>query len=256
MITTATVIEAARKAILYENVNEIVKCARGESRYLGDFIEKQVRRNKKVIVTACSTGEGTALKLKEFASIKFGKDQYEIINLSIKDREEFNNAIENIRKNNIIEYIISAFDPQLEGIKYIPMDRFFKEYIGEDFEEKANDENMLNIIKDVYRDHLNIRNCDFIVKRFIEIISNMKCFYGIHVDEDKLMGLLMHFGCLLEKLINKEETRDCKNLSLILARYNDLFDDLKIGIEDIEKELEIKIPEGELANIIEILINI
>lgn len=256
MITTATVIEAARKAILYENINDIVKCAKGESRYLGDFIEKQVKENKKVIVTACSTGEGTALKLKEFASTKFGKDQYKIINLSIKDRKEFNSEIENIMKDNIIEYIISAFDPQLEGIKYIPMDTFFREFAGEDFEEKINDENIFNTIRDVYKNHLNINNCDFIIKKFIEIISSMKCSHGIHMDKEKLMGLLMHFGCLLEKLINKEETRQCKNLSLILARYSSLFNSLEVGIEDIEKELNIRIPKDELGNIIEILVNI
>lgn len=256
MITTATVIEAARKAMLYENIDEIVKCAERESRYIGDFIEENLKADKKVIVTACSTGEGTAIKLKELVSINFESDKYEIINLSIKDREEFYNAIDNIRKKYTITYVISAFDPQLEGVEYIPIDRFFKEFVGEDFEEKVNDEDMISIINKVYKDHLNINNCDFIIRKFIKTVSNMKYSHGIYVDEDKLMGLLMHFGCVLEKLINKEETRDCKNLSLIKARYGDLFKDLKTSIKDIEENLNIEIPEDELANITEILVNI
>ena len=256
MATTATVIEATRKAAMHQSLEEIVKSVDFESRYLGNFLEPSIKPKKEVIITACSTGEGTAQKIKEIIYNKYDKEKYEVINLSIKDKDEFIKAVENIRKDTNIVSIISAFNINMEGINYMPMDRFFKEFMGEDFENHIKDENLIMNIKIVYKDYLELEDGEYIVNSFMELISTMKYVFDIHLDSEKLNGLLMHFGCLIQKLINREETEGCRNLEHILSRHQDILNYLREGTQDLERTLDIKFSDDDLANIVEILINL
>jgi transcriptional regulatory protein LevR len=256
MVTTATVIEATRKALMNQSLEEIVKSVDLESRYLGSFIGEPIKQKKEVIITACSTGEGTAQKLKEIIYSKFNKDKYEVINLSIKDKEEFKKAVENIKKDTNIVSIISAFDLKIDGIEYIPMDKFFKEFMGENFEDHINDEKLIKNIKTVYRDYLELERADYIVNSFMEIISTMKYVFEIHLDSEKLNGLLMHFGCLVQRLINREERERCRNMELILSRHQDIYNYLRDGLKEIEATLAIEFESNDIGNMVEILINL
>lgn len=256
MVTTATVIEATRKALMHQSLEEIVKSVDLESRYLGTFMGEAIKPKKEVIITACSTGEGTAQKLKEFIFNKYSKDKYEVINLSIKDKEEFKKAVENIRKDTNIVSIISAFNLKIEGIDYMPMDKFFKEFMGEDFEEHIKDDKLIKNIKTVYKDYLELKDADYIVISFMELISTLKYSFEIHLDSEKLNGLLMHFGCLVQRLINREDRESCRNLELILSRHQDIFEYLESGLKDLEERLKIKFTQDDIGNLVEILINL
>ncbi|MGH4051418.1 MAG: sigma-54-dependent transcriptional regulator [Clostridium sp.] len=255
MTTTAMVIEATRKAIMNQEIDEIVKSIDLESRFLGNFLGESVKLKKDVIITACSTGQGTAQKLKDIIYSKFDKDKHEVINLSIKDKEEFIRTVENIKKESNIVAIISAFNLKIKGIKYICLSDFFKDFMGEDFEEYISDEKSIEDIKTVYTDYLEIEDGDYIVNSFIEIVSTMKYTFDIYMDSEKLNGVLMHFGCLVQRLINKEDTPKCKNIKTILSRNGDVFSQLKLGLANLEKRLKITFSEDDLTNIVEILKN-
>ena len=256
MVTTATVIEATRKALMHQSLEEIVKSVDLESRYVGNFIGKSINSKKEVIITACSTGEGTAQKLKEIIYSKYSKDKYEVINLSIKDKEKFKKAVENIRKDANIVSIISAFDLKIEGIHYMPMDKFFKEFMGEDFEEHIKDEKLIRNVKIVYKEYLELEQAEYIVNSFMELLATMKYLFDIHLDSEKLNGLLMHFGCLIQRLISREEREGCNNLELILSRHQEIFKYLESGLKDLEETLKIKFTQDDLGNIVEILIKL
>ncbi len=256
MATTATVIEATRKALMNTTLEEIARSVDLESRFLGSFLEENIKPKKDVIITACSTGEGTAQRIKEIIYSKFDKEKYEVVNLSIKDEKEFKKAVDDIRKDSKIVAIISAFNLKIEGIDYISMDKFFKDFMGENFEENIRDEILIQNIKIVYKDYLEIKHYDFIADSIVEIISTIKYVFEIHIDSEKLQGLLMHIGCLIQKLINREETNICKNLSIILSRHQDIFKYLQEALNSLEKELNIKFSDDDVANIVEILINL
>lgn len=256
MATTATVIEATRKALMNASLDEIVKSVDLESRFLGNFLEENIKTKKDVIITACSTGEGTAQKLKEIIYNKFSKDKYEVINLSIKDKEEFKRTVENIRKDRNIVSIVSAFDLKIKGIDYIPMDRFFEEFVYENFEDTKKDEALLNDIKTVYKEYLDLPDYDFIADTLAEMIFKVKYEFNIPIDKEKLQGLLMHIGCLIQKLIVREERDKCKNLNIILSRHQDIFNYIEKGLKSMEERLGINFSKDDIGNIVEIIINL
>jgi transcriptional regulator with AAA-type ATPase domain/transcriptional regulatory protein LevR len=255
-VTTVMVLEATRKALMNQGIDDIIKSLDFDSRYLGNNVDDNIRSKKDVIITACSTGEGTAQKLKELIYTRYSKEQYEVINLSIKDREKFKKTALDIKKERNIKAIISPFDIKIQGIDYIPMDKFLKELMGEDLEANIRDEDLTKNIKIVYREYLELEDSEFIVNTFMELIYTIKCTFDIHLDSEKLNGLLMHFGCLIQSLINKEERDRCKNKEIILSRYRDLYDYIKNGVNCVEKRYGIELSEDDIANIVEILNNL
>ncbi|WP_055667464.1 sigma-54-dependent transcriptional regulator [Desnuesiella massiliensis] len=255
MVTTATVIEATRKAIMFQSLEEIVKSVDLESKYLGNFLSDNIKHKKDVIITACTTGEGTAQKIKEMIFKKYSEEKYDVINLSMKDKNEFIRAVENIRKDCNVVSIISAFDLKIEGINYISMEKFFKDFLGEDFEESENNAVILKNIKTVYKDYLDLPHGDFVAEEFMQAISTMKYIYGIHLDGEKLNGLLMHFGCLVQKLVNREERPKCRNINTILSRHYDLYAYLEGSLRGVKEKLDINFSQDDIGNILEILIN-
>jgi transcriptional regulatory protein LevR len=152
--------------------------------------------------------------------------------------------------------IISAFDIRIEGIDYISMDKFFKEFLGEEFEDNIKDEALIKNIKSVYRDYLELKHYDFIVNSLVEIISTTKYVFDIHIDSPKLQGLLMHIGCLIQKLLNREERNKCKNLNVVLSRHQDIVIYLKQAVKVLEEKLQIEFSDDDLANIVEIITNL
>jgi transcriptional regulator with AAA-type ATPase domain/transcriptional regulatory protein LevR len=256
MVTTATAIEATRKAIMNQSLEELVKSIDLESRYVGNLTVDNIKIKKEVIITACSTGQGTAQKIKDIVYTRYDKEKYEVINLSIKDKKEFENAILKIKKEANIVAVISAFNINLPGIEYISMDKFFKDFMGEDFEQGIKKDEFISNIKTVYKDYMELENSDEIVDGFMKIITQLKHIFDIHVDREKLNGLLMHFGSLVQAILNKEETPKCKNVQIITSRYEDIYNYLKDSLDSLGDTLEVTFCSDDVANILEILINI
>lgn len=255
-VTTVMVLEATRKALMNQNLEEIIKSLDLDSKYLGNHVEGNIKPLKDVIITACSTGEGTAQKLKELVYAKYSREQYEVINLSISDREKFKKAVLDIKRDRNVKAIISSFNIRLPGIDYIPLDKFMEELMGEESRGSMRDEEVIKNIKTVYREYIDLEDPEFITDTFMELIHSIKYTHDIHLDSEKLNGLLMHFGCLIQILINREDRDRCRNKEIILSRYGDLYDYIKRGVHSIEKKYAIEFSEDDIANIVEILINL
>ncbi|MPM78731.1 hypothetical protein SDC9_125742 [bioreactor metagenome] len=254
MVTTSMVIEATRKAIMNKELQHIVKELNHGTKVIECKVKEEVK--KSVIITACSTGEGTAQKLKEFIYKSFTGEKYEVINLGIKDEEKFQEAIEQLKKEANIKAVVSPFKITIPGITYIPMDKFFREFMDADFQDYISDESLLENIKIIYKDYLNLNDSEYMVNTLIQLITKVKYTFDIHLDSEKLNGLLMHWGALIQRLIEREETYKCKNLQTVLKRYGELFEVIRRGVMELEAKANITFSEEDIGNIIEILVNI
>ncbi|WP_040212588.1 sigma-54-dependent transcriptional regulator [Clostridium polynesiense] len=251
MVSTPMVIEATRKALINQNLEEIAESVDLESRYLGKFSEDAGVKKDKVIITACSTGHGTAEKLKELIYKKYPQDEYKVINLSIKDKEKFIDAVNGIKKTSNVISIISAFKVEIPGIEYYPLDEFLKHYAPTPKENRELFKNM----EIVFKEHLEIPQGKEILKEFYTILQSIAYRHGLHFDIEKTNGILMHFGCLTERIINNAETPKCENLNAILSRHFELYEYLSSRLKNIEDSILIKYSDDDICNLIEILVS-
>jgi len=251
MVSTPMVIEATRKALINQSLEEIAESVDLESRYLGKCNDELNIKKDNVIITACSTGHGTAEKLKELIYKKYPEDEYKVINLSIKDRKKFMDTIKGIKKKSNVLCVISAFKVDIPGIKYYPLDEFLKDYAPT---EKENQELFKNM-EIVYKEHLELPRGKEILNDFFTILEKISYKFGLHFDVEKTNGILMHLGCLTEKIISKEETPKCENINTVLSRNFEIYESLSLELKTIEKKLIIKYNDHDICNLIEILLN-
>lgn len=103
MISTPMALEATRKALLDASLEEIYYCCSNLSPYVGKIYRDSFKFSKglknNVIITACITGEGTAVKLKGILEQKLNiyQNDIDIIPIEIYDRLKFKKNIDNIK---------------------------------------------------------------------------------------------------------------------------------------------------------------
>lgn len=252
MVTTVMALKAVRMALMNASLEDIISSINAQTKSFDDENDK-ANSKKRIIISACSTGEGTAQRIKDIIYKKYDNKNYEVVNLSIKDKDEFINAVNKIKKSSTIEAIVSPFAVNIEGVKYISMDSLFEEFL---YNNIFLDKNYVQNIITVYKDYLDINDADYIIDIFMNIIKYLINKFKIHIDNEKLNGILMHFGCLVEKLLNREDTPKCENTGLIKSKHYDIYEYFKIGLSDIEKRINVSFSDDDISNIIEMLISL
>lgn len=257
LVSTPMVLEGTRKALLGANLDEVYESCINLSPYIGrmykdDFEFKQGFKNN-VILTACITGQGTAVKLKAILEKKIDVDKFDIdiIPIDVSDNIKYKNNIEKIKEKKNVLAIASVLDPKDENIIYISTSDIF---IKEKLDCFNNNMKILNTI-DNMRAVIN-ETIDINANKYIE---SFKKFYihlvnsNVNIDENIVLGLILHLGCALERVLKNKKQIHIKNKEKFFEKYNDEFKIIKRAITSMEKEFGIVFPDEEYLNIMKII---
>ncbi|HHV18008.1 MAG TPA: PTS transporter subunit EIIA, partial [Thermoanaerobacterales bacterium] len=124
-VDTVMVLEAVRRAILPDtNLDEIVASIDKDKVGLGRFTPTKISRHKKVIITLCITGEGTAIRIKRLIEkmIPGIHEKVEIIPVGIVGDEDIAMKIKRIKKEYSVSAIVGTIDPKDNTIPFIPLE--------------------------------------------------------------------------------------------------------------------------------------
>ena len=127
-VDTVMVLEAVRRSLISNsNLYEISKALDGDKTYVGKVLG--VKKYIKTIITICITGEGTALKIKRYLEDVLGNSNknLNIIPIGIMNRNNAQDEIIKISKENNIAAIVGTIDPELESIPFITFQDILKE---------------------------------------------------------------------------------------------------------------------------------
>jgi transcriptional regulator with AAA-type ATPase domain/transcriptional regulatory protein LevR len=259
MVSTLMVLEATRKALMFASLEEIYYAATTLSPYLGRMVNGSEFKNNPtndVIITACLTGQGAAIMLKEILEKQLGTyaGKLDILPIEIVDSEEYNRKLSMIKKEKNIIAVVSSIKPRDAGLIYIsPQDLIegrkidlIKWYMYEN--EKIV--KLLENMKDVIKDNLNI-DAEKFTANFINLYFGLKSA-GIDFDSDILVGLVLHMACAVERLIQGKRLFKMKDEKQILDKYKDDIDVIKRSLKPLEEAFHIELPPVEIANIIKL----
>lgn len=255
MVTTLMAIKATRMALMNASLSDIVSSLKAEEKQISEAENAFSSKNKPIIISACTTGEGTAQKIKELIYKKFDINKYDVVNLAIKDKNEFLKAVEGLRKNAEIEAIVSPFKIEIEGINYISLDSLFEQYYKGYINYTTSTGEFIKNLKIVFKDYLQIDESGDLVYYIINMFDDLLNTFKIHIDEDKLNGIIIHLGCLIEKLTNKEETVKSENLEVIKNKHYEIYEHLKEKLTIIERKFSIKFSDDDLCNILDMMLS-
>jgi len=261
MVSTPLVLEAARKCSLYDTDlisvhSYLLKDFRGytTSREEDNYI------NDGVIVTICSSGKGTAIKLKELVdNIINTMPDYNItvIPIGVKD---INKSINEILKSNKIIAIIGIVNPNL-GFPFISIEDLING-TGEaklkniikgkniSYTDKNNIIALETLCKQSLRELVTFLNPEKIyplLKNFIDFIENS---LDIGYKNNKRLSIMTHLACALERVILKNELTYNGKSNPLDKLY---FDTLKDANLIFKKALSLELSEDELYYMVDII---
>lgn len=263
MVSTPMVLEAARKALMKTSLEEIYYAVTNLSPYIGRIhggvFSHQLKED--VIVTACITGEGTAIKLKnmiEETLHKKGK-KIDVIPIDINSMEEFERKLSKVKQKKNLVAVVSSIKPQDRTVKHISTKQVLngqlEVLLAENFTEVCPTElipEKLKFMQDVLNDNLTLDGEKFMAEwnLFYMELKRQK----LVLTEEAGIGLIMHLACVVEKLVRGEPVVYSKlGTPLDKKRYGKSCEVVKRALEPLEKSFQINLSEAEYENVVKLI---
>ncbi|RYL93834.1 sigma-54-dependent transcriptional regulator [Sporolactobacillus sp. THM7-4] len=264
MVSTPLILEAVKKAnYLHLDLNSIVESLRmvydntETATGTGDGADEK----KKAILTICTTGSGTAQRMKTIISgyiRNLTNETIRIIPLSMVGLHE--QAQKLLEKYRIIASI-GAKDPKLEGVPYITLQQF----IGGDSEDiieqaiqrkcittKENPSNVIvrGICEDSLQNMLMYLNPKKAVSAIIDFNAALQKTLNIHLKNATQIRIIMHLAFALEREITHTPLKYTEAVS---RDKENIASTLSVPLEVIQFKLNITMSRGEIFYLIDML---
>lgn len=255
MVSTPIVLEATRKATLKASLEEIYDWCINLNPHIvrsyTDNITINSTLKKKVIITACITGQGTAIKLKPIVEKKLGvvSNDIDILNIDIVNKEKFNHNLQKIKAEKDILAVVSAVKPDDDSLLYISTsDIFDKEKISLLKSRLGLIEEICDM-REVIEENVKIDSYKYIEcfkNLYMRLLSNQ-----VELDSSSLIGLILHIACVIERVLNGQEIVHRKYNEKLIKDNKEKYDFIREILKPIEKAFNIQIPEKEYLIILE-----
>lgn len=269
MVTTPVVLEAARKISLMDSsldeIYDTLKNFRGYSNFLDyphpskkeDVTEKVYL--PKAIITICSTGEGTAVIIKQRVEellANFIDEEIEVISISLLNMDE---TIKKIAETYQILATAGVSKPSIR-VPHLTLEELFQSFGKERIKQVVLDsqESESNLVESIdtkelceeylgmYFTFLNPQKLITILWEYSEIIEiDMKQTFSNSLK----IGLIMHIAGVLERVLlndtlSSEQEEDQEN--------NPYFDAVTKANDLVKAKLNLIIPDNEMVYILKI----
>lgn len=214
MVTTSLVLEAIRKANILdmdlESIYNSLKDFRGYSNFKDETI-KIDEGKKNAIITICSTGEGTAIKLKglvENIVSNTTEDEIEVFPVSMRD---INNEINTIMQKYNIIASVGIIDPKIKApfisIEELidgPGESILMNIIKNNNSPiKVSHENIVtrDLCEDSLNQFLTYLNPSKIVSILYQFVSELEEKFNNSFNNATRIRVMVHLGCALERMV-------------------------------------------------------
>ena len=262
MVSTPLVLEAVRKAsrldtdlnTIYETLKDFRGYARLEASV--DIISSKPR----AIITICSTGEGTAKKLKELVNniiVSLTDEEIEIIPIGVKD---VTNRVKLIQQEKNIIATVGIVNPNIDApfISLVALidgdgERILASIVKNNgFETKENNTKVVveDLCTDTLKQFLTYLNPFKIVGVLIKFIEIVQKELNVTFDNAMCIKLIIHIGCAVERMLINNGLIYEENIEIL---DKDKIRALKIGNDFIKRSINIELTEDEIYFIVEMM---
>lgn len=255
MVSTPIVLEATRKATLKASLEEIYDWCINLNPHIvrsyADNFNISSTLKRKVIITACVTGQGTSIKLKPIVEKKLEvmNSDVDILNIDILNKKKFNHNIQKIKAEKDILAVISAVKPDDQSLLYISTsDIFDKEKISL-LKSRVNMIEEIYDMREVIEENVNIESCKYMecFRRFyIHLLNN-----HVELNSSALIGLTLHIACVIERILSGGKIVYRKGNEKLINENKEKYNFIREILKPMEEAFNIKIPEKEYLIILE-----
>ncbi len=265
MVSTPIAIECSRKAVIESDINTIYEDIKNEmscySPYSLKVSDKFIPEKDNIIITICTTGEGSALKLKNYIEEKvcISDSNVQVFPIASNNKQHMYNIINNLSKEKNILAIVGTMNPDIYGIPYISTYEIFTDKSCSKIKEILENNKMIfnmnetleynSFIEALKNDITNI-DLDEFQQLYREFVDNIQVKIAKDLDFNSKIGLMVHMACCINKLVTGENTPRCYAKDTLIQKYTHEFKVIKSSLEKIEKAFNINFSDDEICFIL------
>lgn len=261
MASTLTVLECARKSLMDKNMQNIWYSVQESHLNYLDANINTLKDNFKIkadniIITTCSTGEGSAVILKEMLLKKIDTQAHniQIIPLNIDNVQQFYSTVNSFEDEKNIIAIVGTFNPEIFGIPFIPISDIFKDPSLTSLKTLIDNScvDAFSIMISSHKEKINyIINEDVYEEFMLDLFEFIKNDLKTSLNENTSIGLVLHLTCAIERLhLASDPDISCGVKDLILDSYLQDFNLLQNFFKNYENKLGIKFTVDEICFIL------
>lgn len=260
MVSTPMILEAAQKALILLNLDEVYNFTVEVNPYIGKKIHSNNAADIKsnLILTSCFTGEYTAVKLKSTICKNIDLKAYntEVMTISINNRDEYVQTVLNLKKQRNIIALIGTLDPKIDDIRFIRSEKLLTPKGIQKLGDIIKSENMYCEIARSLNGHLINLDSSEIVKDIRKSIGNIICNFNMEQKEDSQIGWILHISFMMDQLISGDRCIKLNNKDIIKKRYIGQYRVVKNQIDLLGDKYNVSIPDEEICALIIIIFEI
>lgn len=261
---TLFMLDVCRKISNSDNISDAFR--QSIESYDNVFI-KHVNKNshQKAIVTMCLTGEGSAVEIKKQLENTYDLKDISIIPVQLENKEKLIEKLNKIGKDYDILCIISAFDPKIKSIPFVPISTIFSKQndsflnlIGTNIDVKKDDSKIIN--KEDYQeifDNLKSSISDDVISGhedvYIKMLNNLNKVANYSLVESDIVGLLVHLICAVYRIVSGERTPYNPLKRELYKKHKDDWYKIKDVLSIIENEMQIEMDDNEISYLVQMI---
>lgn len=251
MVSTPTVIEACRKAVLGRDLFDIYHACIDDRRLAQKQVEN-TRNNEKqrLIITACFTGEGASEKLKEIIQQDVRADGIEVRPLNIISKNEFTNAVHVLSEDYVILAIISTVPVEIEGYRYVAAMDYLSGKAKPLLQEWVKQDASMRNVAMSLKEHISQWDSEDLVLKSQQLLQNLVKNTAIELPEEVFTGMLLHLCFLVERKLKKEAVIRFDQLEAFESKHALEFKRFRRLIRPFEVHFNIQIETDEIAHLV------
>lgn len=222
----------------------------------------QNKIKKKIILSVCATGEGSAIKIMKLFkdSLKHLAD-IDVLAYDYNDlvKHGMNDPI--FKKYEVI-FIIGTINPYVDGVAFIAIEDLIlnnkndelKKLMSNVFVCDEFDVFIKNIVSNFTLDnivnHLTILNAQKVLDDVSEVIRLIENGFQISLSTGNRMGLSIHLACLTERLILKNEIEQMEGIEKFVKDNRDKIDIINNAFSVVKEKYSVDLPVSEVIYIL------
>lgn len=259
LVSTLHVLEAARKALIGSSLDEIYNDVLMVNSYVE--IHKNISNpssdsDKVLIVTACLTGEGAAIAIKNFllSNLRLDKDYFEVVCLNCLDKKYFKQKIINLQEKNEVLFIVSSF-PVDSPIKQYTMYEVFNMNVLKELQSIIDSKlTMINLPKIIKENIYNIDGVELYkdVTLFLNILQEKLL---IKLSDENMVGVILHLSFVIGRLRNEDNPAVYPEKEKYIEENINLYNILKENLIFITNKYKVEISDDEICYLMNLLSN-
>ena len=258
-LSSLLALDVGNKIINRKPIREIIKESVENNVCKYNYIPATSKK-KDAIITTCSTGIGTAEKIKNLLEQCIKEKDITILAYDynkLKDEGE-NGCIFNEYK---VRLIIGLNNPCIENIPYLSLEdmimqkdkvkvlSILRNIFDEDTMEEINTTLLKVFTINNVINHLIILNPDKILTQVQEAISTLEYNLKLKFPNSLKIGIYIHISCMMERLVIREPLVEYKNIEAFMQCNRHFIKEFKKSFSVMENFYKVEIPVSEIAYI-------